>query len=115
DVVHQAVIGTMLGDSSVRAKSNAYECGHSNKQEEYIKHKASILGLTKLKTKKVKNKNGQTYHALKLTGISSPYWRQMRKRFYPNSIKRITEDILRDFSIISLAYLFMDDGNLQVK
>ena len=109
--VHQAIIGTMFGDSSVRAKSNAYDCGHSDKQEEYIKHKASILGLSRLKNKKVKNKNGQTYQSIRLTGIASPYWRQMRKRFYPDG-KQITNDTLKDFTTISLAYLFMDDGHL---
>ena len=51
-LVHQAAIGTILGDSSIKAKSNAYDCTHSVKQEEYIKHKASIFGLNRLKCKR---------------------------------------------------------------
>lgn len=111
--IHQAVIGTLLGDSSIRDKSYNYECTHCVKQLKYLLHKSSILDSPfKFKNSKAKS---LSYSAIKTQTKTSHYWRRMRKLFYQNGKKVITTDILKDFTVISLAYLFMDDGHLNKK
>jgi len=105
--VHQAILGMMLGDGYIRNKSYSFHCAHSEKQRAYIEHKATMLDL------KVINKPTK-YPTVKITSKSSPYWRSLRKLFYPNGTKIINGYVLKDFSIISLAYLFMDDGHLKL-
>jgi hypothetical protein len=106
--VHQAVLGMMLGDGYIRHKSYSFHCAHSEKQRSYIEHKALMLGLN------VMDKPTKKYPTVKITSKSSPYWRSLRKLFYPDGVKIINKNILKDFSIISLAYLFMDDGHLKL-
>lgn len=100
--VHNAIIGIMLGDGHIKRSNNSFECTHCSKQKDYVKHKSEILNL---KLKKGKNK-------FKVQSKASPYWRKMRKLFYQDK-KVITEEVLKDFNEISLAYLFMDDGYLK--
>lgn len=107
--VHEAVIGMMLGDGYIRNKSYSFHCAHSEKQRAYIEHKASMLGLN------VIDKPTKKYPTVKITSKSSPYWRSLRKLFYPEGTKVINKEILKDFSIISLAFLYMDDGNISKK
>jgi hypothetical protein len=106
--IHQAVLGMILGDGCIRRKSYSFHCAHSEKQRAYIEHKASLFGLN------VIDKPTRKYPTVKTTSKSSPYWRSLRRLFYPNGTKTINKEILKYFSITSLAYLFMDDGHLKL-
>lgn len=107
--VHQAIIGMMLGDGHIRKGHNNFECVHSEKQGKYARYKSDILGMS------IKNKLHKKYGTLKkISGTSSPYWRKMRKTWYDCDGKKVNQEILKDFSAISLAFLFMDDGCLKL-
>lgn len=108
--VEEALIGTMLGDSQFSLKSNTLSCGHSYKQLPYLLHKAELLGVEmKTKFRLVKETASIKFHA-----TANPFLREFGRRFYTPK-KRITDENLRGFSLISLAYLFMDDGHLTKK
>jgi hypothetical protein len=107
--VHEAIIGMMLGDGYIRNKSFSFNCVHCGKQEEYIRYKANILNLETI------DKPDKKYKKIKITSKATPYWRSLRKLFYPEGIKVINKKILKDFSIISLAFLYMDDGSISKK
>jgi len=110
--VREAILGTLLGDASMNKKSNCFQCGHSEHQREYLKHKAALLGVNERVLRSYSSNNSVQFH-LK----TSPYWRRMCRKFYPehNSKKVVPVDLLSDFSIISLAYLYMDDGGINKK
>ena len=102
--VHEAVIGMILGDGYIRNKSYSFNCTHCGAQKDYIEYKAELLNLKTIDKPDKK---------IKITSKANPYWRSLRKLFYPEGTKVINKVILKDFSIISLAFLYMDDGSLR--
>lgn len=107
--VHEAVIGMILGDGNIKISSNSFNCGHCWKQKFYAEHKASLL------ESQIKEINTGRYPKVKIRNNASPYWRSMAKLFYKHGKKIITENNIKDFTIISLAYLYMDDGSINKK
>lgn len=101
---YEAFIGTMLGDSYITCKSNKFACAHGFAQETYLRHKASLFGL-----KVTRRQRSYLMH-----GPTTRFVRRMATTFYPNGKKIIPVELLEDFSIVSLAYLFMDDGNMHL-
>lgn len=90
-----ALIGISLGDGCL---SNSIMCRHGEKQREYVKHKANILNANL-------TKDGLAF------SISNAQTKELSKLIKKNSDKTL-KNILPFFNEISLAYLYMDDGNL---
>lgn len=117
DFQRSLLIGTILGDSYIsnRYKSSYINFAHCEKQEEYYNHKIENLGLEQSYNKKVENLDKRTdklYSKFSYTSKSYLELKDYRNIFYKNNIKIIPIDFIEKyFDEISLAYMYMDDGN----
>lgn len=109
------LIGSLLGDSSI-SKSLSFNIGHSIKQRDYYNHKVSLFSpnITFLQYERqyFDKRTGNTGTLLQAYSHRFQDLNEMRKLFYPEDRKVINEEILKNFNEISLAYLYMDDGNI---
>lgn len=110
------LIGSLIGDSSI-SKKFTLNIGHGIKQEEYYKHKVELFSsnikFLEYKREKIDKRTSNTYTCVQAYSNRYEDIVELRKLFYPENVKIITEEILKDFNEISLAYLFMDDGNYE--
>jgi uracil-DNA glycosylase family 4 len=116
--VRQAITGMLLGDSRFSRKNNSFSCVHSSRQLAYIQHKKNLLGdFASPVTSFILHLNvvEKDYEAVRFHCPVTPYFRSLGKLFYPDGGKVISAECLKDFGIISLAYLFMDDGYLRIR
>lgn len=113
---YSALIGSLLGDSSI-SKKNILNIGHGLKQEEYYKHKILLfspnINFLEYRIEKLDKRTNNIYTSLQAYSNKYEDIVELRNKFYPEGVKVITEEILKDFNEISLAYLFMDDGNYE--
>lgn len=115
----EILCGTLLGDSSLqyypkhRWKSPRFKCDHGPKQEAYAQllyNKLHSLGSRIKKYIKHNANNNKDYEVITVTTICNPYYIDMYNQLYSTGSKQITKEFLQNFTIISLAYLYMDDG-----
>jgi DNA-binding CsgD family transcriptional regulator len=116
DLQKQILIGTFLGDSTVPKTAICITFQHSVKQREYVKHKLSYFNnipTTFTDNKSNLNKQTNVYYQTCSGTIKHPksYFKWLRS-FY-NPTKEITQELLKDFTAASLAFMYMDDGNLK--
>ena len=113
-------MGCMLGDGNMKlpngCKNAMFNCQHGPHQLEYNKWKFELLKslgakLYSYTRKTPSKKTGKLYeYNLVLTNCNKEITR-MYNMLYFNKKKRITQDILNNFTAFSLAVLFMDDGS----
>lgn len=115
----QILTGTLLGDSSLQYypkfgwSAPKFKCDHGVAQKEYailLNNKLKSLG-SKLKvySRFYKRRNViQTSYTVS-TG-SNQYFHSMYNMLYKTGKKEIDKDFLNNFTSLSLAYLYMDDG-----
>lgn len=116
----QVLLGTMLGDASFRmgkgSLNPAITCAHCIKQKEYCEYKTSIFenlgAYCKYHKRNTPDKrNGICYEDYTMFVPSNPELINWYKAFYPNGKKVIPIELLRYFTEVSLAFMFMDDGS----
>ena len=111
-----ALIGSLLGDSSI-SKKYILNIGHGLKQEEYYIHKIQLLSpnikFLEYRREKVDKRTNNLYISLQAYSNKYEDIVNLRELLYINGKKEITKEILKDFNEISLAYRFMDDGNYE--
>ena len=115
----QVLIGTLLGDSSLRlsgsANSNAaLICAHALPQADIIHNMCNIFNNFTPKVaerSQIHSKTGNKHTALYLRTEANPAFNYYYNLFYINGKKVIPEGIFKDFTAVSLAYMFMDDGS----
>lgn len=121
----EILLGTLLGDSTIsfthaQCRFPKLSFVHSEKQETYFKikfEKLNVLLSSYLKreyktTTVIKNRVCNVRPVLYAIGKNLKVLQEYRNTFYPNGIKIIPIKFLENtFTEISLAYLFMDDGN----
>lgn len=115
----EILTGTLLGDSSLqyypqyRQRSPLFKCDHGKNQKDYsilLCQKLFSLG-SKMKEYKRKDKrNNKEYITYTITTKANPYFFNMFNQLYSTGKKEITLPFLNNFTIKSLAYLYMDDG-----
>lgn len=112
-----AIIGTLLGDSSlIGVKNKALYFGHSETQKEYLEHKAKLAiefaptASKIIEAKGMTSPKGTRKKFFKFFTKSHHKYTSLFKRMYINGIKRITPYVLNKLNAEILAYLFMDDG-----
>lgn len=116
------LIGTLLGDSSLKYGCAKYPClsfNHTLPQKDYYLHKVSLFSY--LST----GKHFKSYIPTNSFGTKEVYsfntkylksLQEIESIFYINRQKQIPIDFLNQhFTEKSLAYLFMDDGNINGK
>lgn len=115
----EILTGTLLGDSSLqyypkyRWKSPKFKCDHGSAQEEYanlLYNKLQSLGSSIKKYRRVDKRNNKEYITYCVSTSSNPYFLNMYNQLYSTGKKEISSDFLINFTIKSLAYLYMDDG-----
>lgn len=114
----EVLIGTVLGDSSLRASNNAaqFVCIHCPKQYNYILNKFNIfknigIKLSFYKRNIPNKKTNKRYSNYRIQSKYNPCLLSFYNSFYKNGIKIIPKDLVtKYFSRVSLAYMFMDDG-----
>ena len=114
----ELLIGTLLGDSSLRkiGKNPNFSCEHSIAQKDYALHKYKhLISLNatykEYKRKTVDKRNNKYYESAIVRLPANPAFKELYDKLYINNVKKITPELLKDFTEISLAYMFMDDGN----
>lgn len=111
-----ALIGSLLGDSSI-SKKYILNIGHGLKQEEYYKHKIQLFSpnikFLEYRREKIDKRTNNLYISLQAYSNKYEDIVNLKELLYINSKKEITKEILKDFNEISLAYLYMDDGNYE--
>lgn len=119
DFQKQVLIGTLLGDSSLqlgkKCVSPSVTCAHGIKQKEYCEHKTKIfesLGAkcNYHKRNKIDKRTGIYYEDYTMFIPANPEFLPYYNSFYPNGKKVIPLDLLDQFTEVSLAFMFMDDG-----
>lgn len=112
--------GCLLGDGSLvlsrKCKNPYFSCEHSIKQKEYAFWKFKILESLDAKYKEYirvtpDRRNGKFYEASRVSIGSLVEFLPIYKNLYIGKKKRITKEFLENFSELSLAIMFMDDGN----
>lgn len=119
DFQKQVLIGTMLGDSSLRMGkgciSPSMSCTHGIKQKEYCEYKTKIFKSIGAKCNYHKRntldeRTGIYYEDYTMFIPANPEFLPYYKEFYPNGKKVIPINSLNQFTEVSLAFMFMDDG-----
>lgn len=113
------LIGTVLGDSTLKIDKKSHEANfsfsHSPSQKELGDTKAEIFSEIKssyyLKIPPPHKKTGKVYPCWCFSSRQHPVLTHYYKMFYVNGVKSINDEILDLFDEISLSYLFMDDGS----
>jgi hypothetical protein len=107
EVQHQVVVGTLLGDGSMRCKTNALlEINHSAKQRAYVDWKYQQLAhLVATRPKQRRGNAGRVAYRFVTRSLPAltPYYRL----FYKNGRKAAPEV---ELAPLTLAVWFMDDG-----
>lgn len=115
----QVLLGTLLGDSSLRRaseKSNvSISCAHGIKQKKYCEYKTDIFRTLKAvckyhKRKSPDKRNGIFYEDYTMTTPANPELNIWYDSFYKEGKKVIPFNLFNYFTEVSLAFMFMDDG-----
>lgn len=115
----ELLIGCLLGDGHMSLSKNSinpnFKCEHGFNQKDYCYWKyeklKNIGAVYKEYTRKVVDKRtGVFYKSAIVRTNGNPEYLYIYKNLYKNKIKYISEEILKDFSELSLAVLYMDDG-----
>lgn len=119
DFQKQVLLGTVLGDATLRINKDSINpsisCAHCTKQEEYCKYKTRIfesLGAkcNYHKRNKPDKRNGNIYEDFTMFVPANPELKNWYNLFYINKKKRIPFELFENFTEVSLAFMFMDDG-----
>lgn len=120
DFQKQVLLGTMLGDSSfkmTKASVNpAISCAHGVKQKEYCEYKTKIFeNLGAVCTYHKRNipdkRNNKYYEDYTMYVPANPKLKDWYNAFYKKGRKVIPFELFDNFTEVSLAFMFMDDGS----
>jgi len=113
--------GCMLGDGNMKKPTKCinamFQCQHGPKQYEYNKWKSQLLETLGAKfykyTRKTPNKKTNKLYecTITITNCNSEITK-LYDLLYKTGKKKITSEILENFTPFSLAILYMDDGSL---
>lgn len=111
----EILTGTLLGDSSLqfmskKAKTPIYTCTHGKEQKDYAELKAQKLGASITERNRFDKRTEKIYESYYVWSKTNPYFLKIYDKLYKNKKKVITNEFLENFTDVSLAYLYMDDG-----
>ena len=115
----KVLLGTLLGDSSLRMdkyhKSPTISCAHGIKQKEYCEYKTEIfknLGAhCKYHKRHIADKrNNKLYEDYTMYVPANSKLKDWYTSFYVSNKKIIPFDLFDNFTEVSLAFMYMDDG-----
>lgn len=105
---HSLIVGTLLGDGSMRCKANALlEVNHSSRQREYVDWKYQVLGDLVATPPRLRPTNG-TRVAYRFVTRSLPTLTPYYRMFYATGRKTVPDV---EITPLALAVWLMDDGS----
>ena len=106
-----AIIGTILGDSSLCGKqAKTIVTGHGPKQLDYLYHKKDLFESFCSAGTRVKQAQGMDHDFYRLWTTTHHRYTALYTLIYKAGKKEITPKLLEKFDEVGLAFLFMDDG-----
>lgn len=112
----QVLLGIMLGDGSMRIfKNPKFTTAHCPAQKEYSEHIAEVFknlgGKCIYRKRNTPDcRTGIRYESYTVSVDTNPAYLPYYNSLYKKGKKHIPIDLLDDFTEVSLAYMFMDDG-----
>ena len=115
----EILCGILLGDGSLqyypnyRWKSPIFKCDHGSAQKAYaesICNKLSNLGTTLKEYHRIDKRTNKEYTTFTVKTRANQALLPLYNELYSSGTKQITKSFLENFTIKSLAYLYMDDG-----
>jgi len=103
------LVGTLLGDATITG-NGGIQIVHCEAQKAYIEEKQILFG-GKLREFQNKSFNNKVFPAIMLNSRSNQQTKKIRKMMYVDGKKTI-KNILHLITAKSLAYWYMDDGDL---
>lgn len=120
----EILCGTLLGDSSIQYypkhnwRAPIFKCDHGPKQKEYAEllyNNLRSIGVTIKEYRRIDKRRNKEQVSFTVKSKANPALFEFYNELYNNGKKQITENFLKNFTIKSLAYLYMDDGYAQSK
>ena len=119
NITKQVFIGSLMGDGSLakprpkhRCYNSFYSEQHTFKQKDYVIWKCELLKELGTKTRIMSRMRWNVLREeIHIYSRSLPELTILRKAWYPEGIKKINDNILDEFTEISLAMLIQDDGS----
>jgi len=117
---YKALVGSLLGDGSLAVGKgvNAYlNYAHSIAQEDYFFHKQNLWRGILKSYKYYENLDSRTekvYKKYTTFSETHPILTSLYNLLYSTGKKEITKNYMKDFDLISLSYLIMDDGSKNI-
>lgn len=106
-----AVIGTVLGDSSLCGKVNkTIITGHCPAQLDYLYYKKDLFESFCSAGTRMKKAEGMDHDFYRLWTTVHHRYTALYNLIYKDNKKHITKELLEKFDEVGLAFLFMDDG-----
>lgn len=116
---HRSILyGMVLGDGNLYRTKNNYgvdycklTIGHSPRQREYLEHKINLLhSIFGGKKPKIYSYESRGYTNLQ-TVKTNTYFKQMRRKLYPDGNKTYTKEVLDYLTPHGIALWYLDDGS----
>ena len=105
--------GCLLGDACI-LKRGAIQIEQGKKQRKYLLWKYSqlkpLISVKPIKLTRIRQ-NGKITHSYRI--VKKQFFRMWREKIYRNSRKIVHNSLLNNFSSLSLAIWYMDDGCLR--
>ena len=115
DLEHDLVIGSLLGDASIRKRdrNSCFRVSHSVKQRDYLKWKKDILENFDFSEFSQKKRviNGRDVEMISLATKTHSVFNYYRNLFYGSGKKKVSREILNELNPRSLAVWICDDGS----
>ena len=110
----EVIRGSLLGDGALSFSASnhlgvRFRMGHGEKQENYLRWKASLF--SNIKQCITKNKKGDIF--CDLTPLPELY--SLRNEMYRGKYKFLTPEFVSNLSPLSLGIWYMDDGHLDIR
>lgn len=117
DRQREFLFGSLFGDSciAVQASGQGYwVCRHSIKQEEYLLKVAEIMQPFTAKVfygERAFEKGGKLFKYVDARSFTHPQFTDLRTLFYPNGVKTLRADVLKQLTPTGFAFWYLDDGS----
>jgi DNA-binding CsgD family transcriptional regulator len=117
----EILTGCLLGDGSLSLSQKSlnprFSCMHGLKQKEYCYWKFQKLESLEMKYKESIRKiadprNGRFYESAEIRSLANTEFLEIYNNLYINRKKVITKDFLKNYTALSLAVHYMDDGTI---
>ena len=127
--IKNALLGTIFADGSIEkvrtsgsrnGTNGSLEITHTSKNLDYLRLKRDILeridGIKVTISEHNKKTDNKTYSLFRLTTNRHPWFTRIRQDIYSsNRTKLFPKEYIDKFNILSLLFLYLDDGTLRVR